>query len=714
MSIPSAERRVPFTPVHRGTPMTHTSWQLACGVKNSGATRRENEPPTTLRPSMSQNQEHTAATPTRLPDIYASPGNVGVQIDSYRNKGFYDRPRCTKFTTAFHGFMFEDNTLKNAKRMLAREVQRKRDEEERMKKLADYQATRLEAKVRHEEKRKHREYIRKQRVWEHQQAMKAASQRAAETTSALKIQAFHRGSRVRKRVAEERQAATAIQSHLRRFTARKTYLTQVAARRERQRTSATKIQSHMRRRLSAKRVQAMKAKRMEDVVRPDEMIVPSLDVLEIQSPRRPTPDTTTASTPLPIASTKETESRTPDSVATHTPSPPPSTAKKTQDFILKRVGGGFRRIFKAKPPPSSSDATSPTLLLSPSRSSSSSPMPSTPSKATVRLPKPPPPKRSFLQHWNEVTPPVAKSLESFIHDPNLAEKLKFTMAKSPASPAPVVADAAVVCRVRDATELCQAMDDSFPIAEHLDQPMELAQSPLEPADVMELRTAIADMVSLDETPPERLDEDQGQAVPCEPDVLPTLPLLRISTAEKPPSRPEVADEGSIFQWMPQTILSTAGGEWTELLDGDFDVKGSWSQEEGLDDVFSDDRVEPSRRDGHDDDDIDGNAREATPEAAVKPPPKSILKKPLPPPIAPVVVVGSQFRLRKESHHPPNRPHLPAMPGQVYDDDDDDNHAMQHVPRCTTSEEQHAALDSYTAGLAQADWGLEYFIGRQST
>ncbi|RHY31778.1 hypothetical protein DYB25_005921 [Aphanomyces astaci] len=183
---------------------------------------------------MSRNQDGSGGPTTRLPDIYASPGNVGVQIDSYRTKDLFNRPRSNKFTTAFQGHMYEDHTLKNAKRMLARELQRcvKRDDDQRVKKLAEYQMQRLEAKVQLDERRKHREYLRRQRAWERQQAMKAASQLALEHSSAVQIQARHRGWRVRRALARQTEAATAIQSNLRRYRAQHQYTLQKLAHRD--------------------------------------------------------------------------------------------------------------------------------------------------------------------------------------------------------------------------------------------------------------------------------------------------------------------------------------------------------------------------------------------------------------------------------------------------------------------------------------------------
>jgi hypothetical protein len=72
---------------------------------------------------MSENQ---VDKPKLLPMIiHASAGNVGLRIDLYRTIRYFNhRPRSHAFTTAFHGIMYEDNTLKNAKRMLKREAQR--------------------------------------------------------------------------------------------------------------------------------------------------------------------------------------------------------------------------------------------------------------------------------------------------------------------------------------------------------------------------------------------------------------------------------------------------------------------------------------------------------------------------------------------------------------------------------------------------------------
>ncbi|CAK4069097.1 unnamed protein product [Aphanomyces euteiches] len=538
---------------------------------------------------MSQNQD---APTTRLPDIYASPGNVGVQIDSYRAKNMFHRPRCNTFTTTFHGHMFQDHTLKNAKRMLARELQRKRDEEERMKKLAEYQEQRLLAKVQLEEKRKHREYLRRQRAWEEQQAVKAESQRALERASVIKIQSLHRGNRVRKRIDHERQAAISIQVHIRRFAAQKEFRTRERARDELKSSSAIKIQAHVRRRQSMLRVRAMRSKLSPEGASDSTAI----EAAAIQSaiPSLPPP----SSEELPKAiGTKETEARSPDPVHFHKPTPPNSRKESKPELVLKRVGGGFRRIIK--PREDLKVLPSPLPL---SRSPANTP--------TKRIGKPQTPRRSFIQQWNEVEPPVAKSLETFIHDPNLAEKLKYTPPLRPLN------DPSLIYRNRDANALCTAMDESFPIAECFDNAIEALQQPLAPSDADELCTAMRDMVALDDTVPECFDE-------------------------KPPSRPEVATPAStsIFQWMPSSVIAP-DGEWVELLDADLDVKVR-SLNASVDPI--DDRIElcSSRPEQQPDE-------ETLP--VVKRLPKSILKKALPEAsVSVVVTVGSQYSLRKPTH-----------------------------------------------------------------
>ncbi|RHY06976.1 hypothetical protein DYB28_008944 [Aphanomyces astaci] len=278
-------------------------------------------------------------------------------------------------------------------------------------------------------------------------------------------------------------------------------------------------------------------------------------------------------------------------------------------------------------------------------SSSRSPMPSlalTPTKK--RLAKPQPPQRSFLQRWNEVPSPVAKALESFIQDPNLVEKLKIVSSPSMEPP--------VVWRSRDAAELCAAMDASFPVAEPLD--FEEMQPPLTPQDVAELTTAMEDMANLHDTVPECFDTD-----------TPFVPL------EKPPSRPEVADslqplgiavDPTIFQWLPNALV-TQEGEWTVLLDEDFDAKAahapiSLSPPHNPDDGDDDQRIERSETTSSaSSSDIEENEyKQATVTTVAahkhRHRPKSILKKSVVThPMAPVMAVGSsQFSLRKDPKH----------------------------------------------------------------
>ncbi|RHY51554.1 hypothetical protein DYB30_010452 [Aphanomyces astaci] len=201
-------------------------------------------------------------------------------------------------------------------------------------------------------------------------------------------------------------------------------------------------------------------------------------------------------------------------------------------------------------------------------SSSRSPIPSvalTPTKK--RLAKPQPPQRSFLQRWNEVPSPVAKSLESFIQDPNLVEKLKIVSLPSMETP--------VVWRSRDAAELCIAVDPT------------------------------------------------------------------------------------IFQWLPNALVAQEG-EWTVLLDEDFDAKAALAPiplppPHKHDDDDDDQRIERSETTSSaSSSDIEENECEhatVTTVAAHKHRhrPKSILKKSVVThPMAPVMAVGSsQFSLRKD-------------------------------------------------------------------
>jgi len=81
---------------------------------------------------MSNNQvtENANSTPdfVHLPllNLRACAGNIGVQIDSYRAKDYFNRPRSDKFTTGFGGKMYEDTRLQNAKRLIEREAKRYR------------------------------------------------------------------------------------------------------------------------------------------------------------------------------------------------------------------------------------------------------------------------------------------------------------------------------------------------------------------------------------------------------------------------------------------------------------------------------------------------------------------------------------------------------------------------------------------------------------
>ncbi|ETW05654.1 hypothetical protein H310_03378 [Aphanomyces invadans] len=591
---------------------------------------------------MSRNQDGDSSSTTRLPNIYASPGNVGVQIDSYRTKDMFHRPRSTKFTTAFHGHMFQDHTLKNAKRMLARELQRRRDEEERGKKLAEYQIQRLEAKVQLEEKRKHREYLRKQRAWEMQQAMKAASQLALEHRSVVRIQSMHRGWRVRRAVRRQAHAATTIQATVRRHRTQQEYTRQRRAHRVLQNQCAVKIQAHVRRHLSTKRLAQMKASVQVACIPPSVNPNDSLSASPATNLINPTPPLPSDIPHTTSSADKQEEIRFPVAVA-HAPTPPPAKPKlpSSNNFVLKRVGGGFRRIVQ---PPQLEIAPMPP-------SSARSPLSSVASTSTKkRFAMPQPPQRSFLQRWNEVPSPVAKSLESFIQDPNLAGKLKISFPTPPLSDA----DPPVLWRSRDAAELCAAMDAALHVAETFNITEEEMQPPLTQQDVVELTTAMDDMISLEDTVPECLD----QGLPF------VVPVFPITIMEKPPSRPEVPDPvrviepRAISQWL-STPTSSHDGEWTVLLDADFDAKAdliNMPLAPPPDQDDDDHRIERCENisvlssGGMEHADFDDSLATLEPILAGRRRPKSILKKSTKAnPTAPVLAVGSsQFSLRKDS------------------------------------------------------------------
>ncbi|EQC34621.1 hypothetical protein SDRG_07943 [Saprolegnia diclina VS20] len=360
---------------------------------------------------------------TKLPLLLtASPSNVGVQIDSYRSKDVFNRPRSTAFTSAFHGFMFEDHRLQNAPRMSLRDAQRAQDAVRRQEKLAAYAVARHEAHIQLEEKRKHREYLRRLRIWEHHQALKDESERQWEHECANRIQALHRGYVVRKELAALHAAAAQIQAHVRRMTAQAAYRARRVA--VSQEASATRIQAYMRRHLVAKRYP--RRPRPASVVLPpkasnDQVVEPlgQRDAALIALP--PTvasPATAVACDTDTMVTSKDdtdypaqSERRAPTTVSiVRTPAPPPTRPCTT---VLKRVGGGFRKIFQ-KPP-------TPKPVTAPRRTSPQRPAPSTPKQQT----------------WNDIASrplPQPKALQMYIQDPNLAEKLHMTLPLGEATP----------------------------------------------------------------------------------------------------------------------------------------------------------------------------------------------------------------------------------------------------------------------------------------
>ncbi|OQR81024.1 hypothetical protein ACHHYP_16837 [Achlya hypogyna] len=339
---------------------------------------------------------------TKLPLLLvATPGNVGVQIDSYRTKDVYNRPRSTRFTTAFHGIMFEDHRLHNAPRISARETQRKQYALLREEKLAAYERARAEHQLRIEEKRKHREYLRRQQAWEHQQRLKAAWERELENECASRIQALHRGYLVRKKLAAMNAAATQIQAHVRRMTARAEYKLELerAAAASLYR-SAVRIQAQVRRHLVEQRYPRVKRPGTEAPL--DTHInhnVTSTPLLSI-----------TGSVAALSLQNNENEATLPPATRMASPTVPTPPLRRPRTTVLKRVGGGFRKVFQNPLSTSVKPATAPSPRRPPQRP---------PAKAT----------------WNAIASrpwPQAKELAVFIQDPNLAEKLKILLPQGEA------------------------------------------------------------------------------------------------------------------------------------------------------------------------------------------------------------------------------------------------------------------------------------------
>ncbi|GMF43122.1 unnamed protein product [Phytophthora fragariaefolia] len=172
--------------------------------------------------------------------LTARPGNVGVQIDSHRVMNLFSHPRSDKFSSLFHGIMYENGSLENYSRVVERTAQRARLLQDRLEKLRAREQYLLEDEAKRKQRRIQREAARKRRIWQMHQASKRADEQAREDAAAVAVQKVIRGAlarqvtRVLKNVRKSNEAASMLQRAL------KTYVRQQQLLRERERRTREK------------------------------------------------------------------------------------------------------------------------------------------------------------------------------------------------------------------------------------------------------------------------------------------------------------------------------------------------------------------------------------------------------------------------------------------------------------------------------------------
>lgn len=205
----------------------------------------------------------------KLPFLCARPGNVGVQIDSYRTMTMFSRPRCGKFTKHFQGIPFENSSMENYSRVLERTSKRARIVEDRLAKLRAREQEMLGDDERRRQRRRDRELARQRKLWLHHQSLKKSEQRQREEMAATVMQRYTRGmlarrercARMEARMLD--QAARTLQRSSKRFLVRKQRKRRaIEKQKERQVQAATTLQRQTRKRLA---VAARKRLRTLDV-----------------------------------------------------------------------------------------------------------------------------------------------------------------------------------------------------------------------------------------------------------------------------------------------------------------------------------------------------------------------------------------------------------------------------------------------------------------
>ncbi|KAK1944888.1 hypothetical protein P3T76_003421 [Phytophthora citrophthora] len=292
----------------------------------------------------------------------------------------FSHPRSVKFTSHFHGFMYENGSLENYSRVVERTAQRARLLEDKLEKLRAREQYLLEDDAKRKERRIQREAARQRRVWQMHQVTKRADERARESAAAVTVQKVVRGSlarratRMLRQVSRTNDAASMLQRAMKMYVARQ----QLAS--ERERRAREEEEKHEREMHSAAAVlqrQARKRLKVVQEARKPELVAlvedeeneeedekeeetDSPDQRPLSADEKITTEALSRGISLDILFSDEegSENEPPtDSTSTATlesvpdsqlivPQPPPQAARRPRrPMSIKRVGGGYRTKF---------------------------------------------------------------------------------------------------------------------------------------------------------------------------------------------------------------------------------------------------------------------------------------------------------------------------------------------------------------------------------
>ncbi|GMF29385.1 unnamed protein product [Phytophthora lilii] len=331
-----------------------------------------------------------SATGIKLPLLLtARPGNVGVQVDAHRAMNLFNHPRSVKFTSQFHGIMYENGSLENYSRVVDRTAQRARLLQDKLEKLRAREQFLLEDEEKRKQRRIQREAARQRRIWQMHQAAKRADERAREAAAAVAVQKVIRGAlarrvtRVLRQVRKTHEAASMLQRAMKTYVCRQ-QLVRERERRAREEDERRELEMHsaaaVLQRQARKRLKVVQEARQQASLaecaegeenededesegaianpteRPssatelsaDEKIIAealsrgiSLDLLfsdEEDGESAPPTNSTSSSSFMPVEPTVNSRRILPQ------PPPPKATAvrRPRRPMSIKRVGGGYR------------------------------------------------------------------------------------------------------------------------------------------------------------------------------------------------------------------------------------------------------------------------------------------------------------------------------------------------------------------------------------